>query len=65
MFIKTIFTLFYILSRLVRNHIINHQDFQAPANCFITDYPDDDDIRDNIKNSFITEFANYLVFNTR
>ena len=65
MFIKISFTLFYILSRLVRNHIINHLDFQAPANRFITDYPDDDDIRDNIKNSFITEFANYPVFNTR
>ena len=34
-------------------------------NSFITDYPDNDDIQDNIKNSFITEFANYPVFNTR
>ena len=142
MFIKTTFTLFYILSRLVRNHIINHQDFQAPANCicekkvcllsndiiisrhlfmgglccffkkstsisdyihfcdsdsllatlttlfrktthkmyslvttlttliyiknsFITGCAVNDDIQDNMKNSFNTEFANYPVFNTR
>ena len=34
-------------------------------NSFITDYPENDDIQDNMKNSFITEFANYPVFNTR
>ena len=34
-------------------------------NNFITDYIDNDDIQDNMKNSFITEFAYYPVFNTR
>ena len=31
---------------------------------FITDYTDYADILDNMANSFITEFADYLVFNT-
>ena len=34
-------------------------------NSFITDYADNDDIQENMKNSFITEFDDYLVFNTR
>ena len=34
-------------------------------NSFITDCADSDDIQDNMKNSFNTEFANYPVFNTR
>ena len=34
-------------------------------NSFISDYPDKDDIQDNMKNSFINEFADYPVFNTR
>ena len=34
-------------------------------NRFMTDYADNDDIQDNMKNSFITEFADCKVFNTR
>ena len=34
-------------------------------NSFITDYADNDDIQDNMKNSFITESPDYPVFNTR
>ena len=34
-------------------------------NTFINDYAGNDDIRDNMKNSFITEFADYPFFNTR
>ena len=34
-------------------------------NSFISDYPDNDDFQDNMKNSFINEFADYPVFNTR
>ena len=33
-------------------------------NSFITNYADNDDIQDNMKISFITEFADYPVFNT-
>ena len=32
---------------------------------FITDYADYADISGNMENSFITEFADHLVFNTR
>ena len=32
---------------------------------FINDYADNDDIQDNMENIFITEFADYPVFNTR
>ena len=34
-------------------------------NSFITGCAVNDDIQDNMKNSFNTEFANYPVFNTR
>ena len=34
-------------------------------NSFITDYADNDDIQGNMKNSFIIEFTDYPVFNTR
>ena len=34
-------------------------------NSFITGYADNDEIQDNMKNSFIIEFADYPVFNTR
>ena len=34
-------------------------------NSFFTDYADNDDIQENMKNSFITGFDDYLVFNTR
>ena len=34
-------------------------------NSFITDYADNDDIQDNMKNSFITQSPDYPVFNTR
>ena len=34
-------------------------------NSLITNYNDYADIQDNMKNSFITVFADYLVFNTR
>ena len=33
-------------------------------NSFITDCANNHDIQDNMKNSFITEFADYPVFNT-
>ena len=32
---------------------------------YITDYADSDDIQDKMKNSFIIEFADYPIFNTR
>ena len=34
-------------------------------NSFITDYADNDDLEDNIKNGFVIEFADYPVFNTK
>ena len=60
----TLTTLIYMKNSLAPTTLTTGT-FQRTWKIVVIDYADYADIHDNMKNSFITEFTDYLVFNTR